>query len=162
RALANFIPLIERFGGKLGPVLFQLPPQCQVNIKRLAALLALLPANHRYAFEFRNPTWHMEEIHDLLRRFNAASCFYELAGYSSPHELTADFVYIRLHGPGGKYQGSYTAEQLEHWASQIREWAERMKAIYVYFDNDQAGYAANNALELRRILEGAGRVTTTA
>jgi uncharacterized protein YecE (DUF72 family) len=159
RALANFIPVIERFGRRLGPVLFQLPPQWQVNMERLATLLALLPRTHRYAFEFRNQTWHTTEVRDLLRRFNAASCFYELAGYSSPHELTADFVYIRLHGPGSKYQGSYNAEQLEQWANRIRQWAESLKAVYVYFDNDQAGYAANNALELRRMLEGPRRAT---
>jgi uncharacterized protein YecE (DUF72 family) len=158
RALGNFIPLIGRFGAKLGPVLFQLPPQWQVNVERLADLLALLPPSRRYAFEFRNETWHAAEVHDLLRRFNAASCFFELAGYSSPHELTADFTYVRLHGPGGKYQGSYSAEQLEQWAQRVRQWSERLKAIYVYFDNDQAGYAANNALELRKLLAGAERI----
>lgn len=157
RALGNFIPLIERFGQKLGPVLFQLPPQWQVNVERLADLLALLPQPRRYAFEFRNQTWHTAEVHDVLRRFNAASCFYELAGYSSPHELTADFTYVRLHGPEGKYQGSYSAGQLEQWAQRLRQWSERLKAIYVYFDNDQAGYAANNALELRKLLPGAAR-----
>jgi uncharacterized protein YecE (DUF72 family) len=159
RALAKFMPVIERFGRKLGPILFQLPPQWQVNMERLADLLALLPPRRRYAFEFRNRTWNTAEIHDLLRRFNAASCFYELAGYSSPQEFTADFAYIRLHGPGGKYQGSYSAKQLEQWANRIRKWSERLKAIYVYFDNDQAGYAANNAVKLRKMVHSPGRLS---
>ena len=152
RALDNFIPLVERFEAKLGPILFQLPPLWKVNTERLAGLLELLPRRHRYAFEFRNSTWHTAAVYDLLRRHNAAYCIYELAGYSSPLDVTADFTYVRLHGPGGKYQGSYSATRLAAWARQIRIWARQLKAVYVYFDNDQSGYAANNALHLKRVL----------
>jgi uncharacterized protein YecE (DUF72 family) len=67
-------------------------------------------------------------------------------------QRTADFAYVRLHGPGGKYQGSYSHEQLAAWAARINGWKRRLKAIYVYFDNDQAAYAAHNALELKKLL----------
>ena len=69
----------------------------------------------------------------------------------SPIELTADFTYIRLHGPGGKYQGSYDDPALHGWADRIKAW--RLRAAYVYFDNDQAGYAPKNAARLRQILD---------
>jgi uncharacterized protein YecE (DUF72 family) len=57
-----------------------------------------------------------------------------------------------LHGPDGAYQGKYTKKQLGGWAEQIRDWQQRLKNIYVYFDNDQNGYAACNALELKKML----------
>src|SRR5262249_29890250 len=149
-ALHNLLPRAQRLGKKLGPVLFQLPPQWRVNLARLEALLEVLPGQHRYAFEFREPSWITPEVNRVLRRFNAAFCIYELAGYRSPLSITADFAYVRLHGPGaGKYQGSYSRSALRTWGQRVRSWAESLKAIYVYFDNDQAGYAAQNALALR-------------
>ncbi|HEX3154448.1 MAG TPA: DUF72 domain-containing protein [Candidatus Angelobacter sp.] len=154
-ALDNILPRAEHLGKKLGPVLFQLPPHWKVNIERLEALLEILPREHRYTFEFREVSWITPEINRLLRRYNAAFCIYELAGYHSPLEITADFAYVRLHGPtAGKYQGSYSDAQLRKWAKRIQEWAKELKAVYVYFDNDQAGYAAHNALTLREMVFG--------
>jgi uncharacterized protein YecE (DUF72 family) len=152
-ALDNILPRAEHLGKKLGPVLFQLPPHWKVNIDRLKALLEILPREHRYTFEFRELSWITPEINHLLERYNAAFCIYELAGYHSPLEITADFAYVRLHGPtAGRYQGSYSHAQLRAWARRIEEWSARMKAVYIYFDNDQAGYAAQNALELKRMV----------
>jgi uncharacterized protein YecE (DUF72 family) len=126
-----------------------------VNVARLEALLEILPRKHRYAFEFRETSWMNNDVLRVLRRHNAAFCIYELAGYHSPCEITADFAYIRLHGPGeGKYQGSYSTVRLHRWARQIEQWSRKLKAIYVYFDNDQFGYAARNALTLRKIVLG--------
>jgi uncharacterized protein YecE (DUF72 family) len=83
----------------------------------------------------------------------SANCIYELAGYHSPLNVTADFTYVRLHGPeANKYQGSYDDDRLRWWARQIAIWARTQKAIYVYFDNDQAGYAAKNALTLKKMV----------
>ncbi|HKW73895.1 MAG TPA: DUF72 domain-containing protein [Terriglobales bacterium] len=159
-ALENLLPRAEHLGKKLGPVLFQLPPKWKVNVERLKDLLEILPKEHRYAFEFRELSWIKPEVNRLLERFNAAFCIYELAGYHTPLEVTADFSYIRLHGPAaGKYQGSYSEERLEDWARWIRERSKRLKAIYVYFDNDQAGYAAQNALRLREMVRGSRQVT---
>jgi uncharacterized protein YecE (DUF72 family) len=160
-ALDNILARAEHLGKKLGPVLFQLPPHWKVNLERLRSLLEILPREHRYAFEFRELSWMTPEVNRLLKRFNAAFCIYELAGYHSPFEITADFAYVRLHGPAaGKYQGSYSNTQLREWVGRIREWTTRqkLKAIYVYFDNDQAGYAAQNALTLREMVFGSGRL----
>ncbi len=98
-ALDNILARAEHLGKKLGPVLFQLPPRWKINVARLEALLEVLPREHRYAFEFRETSWMTAEVYRLLRRFNAAFCIYELAGYHSPCQVTADFAYVRLHGP---------------------------------------------------------------
>jgi uncharacterized protein YecE (DUF72 family) len=154
-AIDNILPRAEHLGKKLGPMLFQLPPKWRVNPERLENLLQILPPEHRYTFEFRELTWIKPEINRILERYNAAFCIYELAGYHSPFDVTADFTYVRLHGPeAGKYQGSYSDQRLREWARQIETWAKKLKAVYVYFDNDQAGYAAHNALTLKRMVLG--------
>jgi uncharacterized protein YecE (DUF72 family) len=77
--------------------------------------------------------------------------------------VTADFAYVRLHGPEtNKYQGSYSDDRLRWWAHQIESWGKTQKAIYVYFDNDQAGYAPKNALTLKNMVFGAQARTTTS
>jgi uncharacterized protein YecE (DUF72 family) len=154
-AVDNLLTRAARLGHKLGPVLFQLPPKWRVNPERLRNLLEILPRDVRYAFEFRELSWMNSQVFRILREFNAAFCIYELAGYHSPLSTTADFAYVRLHGPeSGKYQGSYSEERLSQWARQIESWAKELKAIYVYFDNDQVGYAAANALRLREMVFG--------
>lgn len=154
-AIDNLLPRAAHLGPKLGPVLFQLPPHWRVNLERLENLLQILPRDMRYAFEFRELSWMIPEVNSVLKKFNAAFCIYELAGYHSPFNLTADFAYVRLHGPEtGKYQGSYSNERLRGWARQIETWARKLKAVYVYFDNDQAGYAAANALTLKSMIFG--------
>jgi len=159
-AIDNILPRAEHLGKKLGPVLFQLPPKWRVNLERLEGLLEILPREHRYAFEFRELSWMTPDVNRLLERYNAAFCIYELAGYHSPFTLTADFAYVRLHGPeAGKYQGRYSKAQLREWARRIEHWSAKLKAVYIYFDNDQAGYAAQNALELRQMVFGRSRET---
>jgi uncharacterized protein YecE (DUF72 family) len=92
---------------KLGPLLFQLPPHWRFNLQRLTHLLQALPETCRYAFEFRDPSWQDDRCYDSLRAHNAALCIYDLEGVTSPAQITADFVYLRLHGPEHAYRGSY-------------------------------------------------------
>lgn len=158
RGLTNFMPRAERLGDKLGPILWQLPPGWKVNVERLEEFLSILPPQHRYTFELRNETWMTDQVLEVLRKYNAAFCIYELAGYHSPIEITADWIYIRLHGPTRfKYQGSYKDNQMEEWADRIRSWSRKMKAIYVYFDNDDRAYAVDNALTLKKMLGRLGQ-----
>jgi len=151
--IEKFFDRVFLLKDKLGPVLFQLPPNFGVSSERLEAFLIALPKRHRYAFEFRDPSWETPEIYKLLEKHNAAWCAYHLAGYESPIEITADFAYVRLHGPGGKYQGSYSDDALRDWALRIEQWSSRLKAIYVYFDNDDSGFAAQNAIRLREMVD---------
>jgi uncharacterized protein YecE (DUF72 family) len=184
-ALENLLPRVELLGEKLGPVLFQLPPKWNVNLARLEEFLEALPrtttdkrlphpspagrggVGHlkpkdvgrprrwHYAFEFRNPTWLVDDLYPLLRRYNAAFCIFDLAGFQTPLKITADWTYVRLHGPGGKYQGNYSHGQLAAWAERLRTWAAgEVGEAYVFFDNDQAGYAAQNALTLKQMVQG--------
>ena len=146
-ALAKFFSRADLLGPKLGPVVFQLPPNWSLDIDRFAVFLEALPPHHRYAFEFRDPAWHTVEVYDLLRLHRVAFCVYQLAGFVSPFEITADFVYVRLHGPGGKYQGMYDKKALGTWADTILSWP--VKQAWVYFDNDDSGFAPRNARELR-------------
>ena len=94
------------------------------------------------------------DIEKLLQKFRAAFCIYEIAGYQSPMTVTTDFAYVRLHGPGpAKYQNSYDENRLVEWRSRIGHWARELNSIYIYFDNDQSGFAVRNALELKTLLE---------
>ncbi|HTS76691.1 MAG TPA: DUF72 domain-containing protein [Bryobacteraceae bacterium] len=149
-ALERFFERADLLRSKLGPIVFQLPPHWGVNVNRFGEFLLALPRGHRYAFEFRDPSWNHPQILRLMKKFRAAYCIFELAGAQSPLEITADFTYIRLHGPGGAYQGSYNDASLRAWARRIREWG--LKHAYVFFDNDQSGYAAMNALRLKDLL----------
>ncbi len=152
QALDNLLPRAEILGDKLGPILFQLPPKWKVNAARLEEFLRALPKQHRYTFEFREPTWHTLAVYRILERYNAAYCIHELAGFHTPVLVTADFAYVRLHGPGARYQGSYSDDKLSEWAERISKWKRELKAVYVYFDNDEAGYAPRNALKLKRLI----------
>lgn len=155
-ALERLLPVLARLGTKCGPVLFQLPPRWGCNAARLAEFLQALPADLPCAFELRDPSWHRPEVYDLLARRNAAFCVYDIGGYRSPPMLTADFAYLRLHGPGAPYCGRYGTGALREWADLIGSWSG-LRAVYAYFDNDQAGYAVADARELRTLLDGANQ-----
>jgi uncharacterized protein YecE (DUF72 family) len=159
-ALENFLPRAESLGRKLGPILFQLPPRWRINLPRLEDFLSVLPREHRYTVEFREPSWETAETYAVLRKHNVAYCIYQLAGYHTPVHVTADWTYIRLHGPTDKkYQGSYSSSELKAWSRRILDWSRDLKAIYVYFDNDDSAFAAENALTLKQMVDGeiAGR-----
>ncbi|MEJ2167618.1 MAG: DUF72 domain-containing protein [Deltaproteobacteria bacterium] len=149
--LAETVKVLEP---KLGPILFQLPPNWGFNPERLEAFLKALPPDYRYVFEFRHPGWFTGPTYEILQRFGAAFCIYELAGLVSPKKITAEFVYVRLHGPGKAYQGQYDTRILAGWAGAFSTWAGQGKDIFCYFDNDQLGYAVQDALKLQHMIRG--------
>jgi uncharacterized protein YecE (DUF72 family) len=148
--LKLFLSRARRLGTKLGPVLFQLPPNWKVNPERLAALLKLLPRTRRFAFEFRDPSWFTEEVESLLRKRSAAFCIYHMVELDCPLWVTAPFVYLRFHGSSKKYGGSYSHRELERWSKRIRDWLEEGLEVYAYFNNDAYGHAVANGLELSK------------
>ncbi len=152
-SVERFADSVIGLGSKLGIILFQLPPRWSRNVARLEEFLSRLPRKWRYAFEFRDQSWYSDDAYDVLKLHHAAFCVYELAGHQSPKVLTAKFAYLRLHGPEqGKYSGRYSREQLRKWLGWCREWLNQgAEHIFVYFDNDQAGYAALNAMELQQM-----------
>jgi len=104
--LERFFSRVDLFGSKLGPILFQLPPNWEMDCARLRGFLEALP-KPSVCIRISRPSWHRESVYKLLSKFEAAYCIFDLAGFQSPMPLTADFTYIRLHGPGAKYEGSY-------------------------------------------------------
>jgi uncharacterized protein YecE (DUF72 family) len=152
-ALQVFLHNCDGLAHKLGPILFQLPPGWRLNLERFETFLKTLPAGYRFAFEFRNPTWYDPGVYRLLEKYKCAFCIYQLAGHMSPMEVTASFVYLRLHGPTkNKYQGSYDFNMLSVWAEKTREWQHAGKDVFIYFDNDDSGYAAFNAQVIEMML----------
>jgi uncharacterized protein YecE (DUF72 family) len=150
---AKFFRAVEHLGQKLGPILFQLPPRWHLDIQRLEEFLAVLPTAYRYVFEFRDNTWLDPSAYQLLREYNAAFCVHDFADMKIPHEITADFTYVRFHGPTStKYAGSYSEAQLRRWAEWIREQRTTLKAVYAYFNNDPGAAAVRNALTLKRLV----------
>ncbi len=150
--VARFLEAAAALGDKRGPVLFQLPPRWKPDLGRLRDFLAVLPGSLPCAFEFRDERWFGDGLYDLLAEHGAAFCIYDLAGQRSPIEVTAALCYVRLHGPGGAYQGSYSGQALAAWARRFRDWRGEGRRVYCYFDNDEKGYAARDALRLKAML----------
>ena len=148
------VPILMRalkpFGRKLGPILFQLPPNWHVNVQRLEEFLDALPAGFRYTFELRDRSWLCDEVCELLKKHGAALCFYDFKGFRSPEVPTADFIYVRLHGPQERpYVGAYDGRTLAGYARKFKRWSEEGRDVYCYFDNDQKACAPFDARRLQ-------------
>jgi uncharacterized protein YecE (DUF72 family) len=176
--LANFFASgVLALGHKLGPILWQLPPNMAFDADRLAAFFALLPKNTRaaaalakkhdgklkgeaytkpgpnrplrYALEVRHPSFRSQEFLDLMRRCSIATVVSDSAGtWLMLEEVTADLVYIRLHGDQELYTSGYKDQALQNWARKIRRWQHGTRDTYVYFDNDAKVKAPFDALSL--------------
>lgn len=151
-ALDRFLEVADWFGNRLGPLLYQLPPNWKANLERLETFLQMLPKERRHVFEFRDHSWLTEECAGLLEKHGAGFCIYELEGFTTSKRTTSDFAYLRLHGPGKAYQGSYDDQSLQGWAGAISAWMDKGLDVYCFFDNDQKGYAPRNASKLLEML----------
>lgn len=149
--LANFIRRIQPLGEKLGPLLWQLPPNFNRDPARLEAFLKRLPPRFTHAMEFRHPEWVRDETFDLLRKYKTA--FVSVSSMRMPmnFSITADFVYIRFHGLGGGARHDYTYKELEPWAEHMRSQAAAGRPVFAYFNNDLNVRAPNNAELLERM-----------
>jgi uncharacterized protein YecE (DUF72 family) len=152
QSLVIFLEAVSSLNDKLGPVLFQLPAAWRFNAERFYDFLESLPSGFRFAFEFKNSTWNNPQAYDALTEIGAAFCICDYEGTLSPKNITADFVYIKLHGPETPYKGSYTAAVLSSWAGAITTWVDQGREVFCYFDNDEAGYAVRDALKLQSML----------
>ena len=143
--IQTFLSRARLLKEKLGPLLYQLPPNMHRNDERLNSFLSLLPGELRHVLEFRHESWLDEGVFDILRQHNVGLCVFDMPGLSCPLLATADFAYIRFHGSSGLYYSCYTDEELEDWAKRISELAKSLDAVYIYFNNDAEGYAIQNA-----------------
>jgi uncharacterized protein YecE (DUF72 family) len=144
--LRRFFRPISRFGPKLGPVLWQLPPHMKPDPERLDRFLGRLPPG-RHAVEFRDPDWYSLETCAVLARHGAALCEHDLVARDPPR-LTGGFRYVRFHGTTGRYAGRYGAAALRRHARDYLASAARGEDVFVYFNNDLGGHAVRDALDL--------------
>jgi uncharacterized protein YecE (DUF72 family) len=149
----NFLSRASFLEGKLGPLLYQLPPNMKRNNEVLGSFLSLLPQEYRHVFEFRNDSWLDDSVFDILKRYNIGLCVFDMPGFTCPLVSTADFAYIRFHGSEGLYSSCYSDEELSQWAERIAQLGKNLKAIYIYFNNDAEAFAVKNALTLMGYLE---------
>lgn len=142
---------------KLGPLLFQFPPSFKNNKKRLEKFCKnfrkLVGEDQPAGFEFRHQSWFDKSIYKILKNYNLALCWADTPCYPYQEVVTADYLYLRLHGHQQLYASKYTKKQLEDYAKKINKFLKTGESVYVYFDNDAYGYAVENALELKNLLK---------
>jgi uncharacterized protein YecE (DUF72 family) len=153
-------PLIA--AGRVGPLLWQLPPRFRRDDDRLATALEELPPRFRHAFEFRHPSWFTDEVVELLRTHGAALVIAdrpEIRAFQRD-DLTADFTYVRFHHGSRGRRGNYSRAELESWAKRIRRYASLVD-VWAYFNNDWEGFAPANAQTLAALLAPSSGARTT-
>ena len=149
--LDSFVSAVEHLGAKLGPILVQLPPRWQADPERLKSFLKICAPRGRWAVEFRDPSWLCEEVYSVLRKRRAALVVHDLID-DHPREVTADFVYLRFHGPGESCAGCYPSQALQDAAASIKSFLSAGLEVFAYFNNDVGGYAVRNAIELKELI----------
>jgi uncharacterized protein YecE (DUF72 family) len=143
---------LRMLGSKASVVLFQLPANFSEDTERLSSFIAMLPRRYKYAFEFRHKSWYDDRVLTILRDANVALCLSDHADAPAPWETTARHVYVRGHGPSGRYHGTYPGRTLQRWADAALLWQSEQRTVYIYFDNDQKAAAPKDAARLAMII----------
>jgi uncharacterized protein YecE (DUF72 family) len=151
-AVTNFMSRAGILKEKLGPLLYQLPPSMHRNDDRLALFLSGLSPEFRHVIEFRHESWLTEDVFDILRKYHAGICVFDMPESTCPLLATADFAYIRFHGSDSLYSSCYSDEELSDWAKRIIDLAKNLDSVYIYFNNDVQGFALRNAEAIRLFL----------
>ncbi len=154
--IETFLSRVNFLRDKLGPLLYQLPPNMKRNDEILEAFLSILPSQYRHVFEFRHESWIDDSVFRILRRHNAGLCIFDMPGFTCPMVATADFAYIRFHGSTGLYWSCYSDDELLDWAEKIAQLGRNLKAVYIYFNNDAEAYAVRNAKTIGGLLRRLG------
>ncbi|HUE00804.1 MAG TPA: DUF72 domain-containing protein [Bryobacteraceae bacterium] len=147
---AVFLRAIDplRAARRLGPILFQLPPQMRCDLELLRAFLEILPEDLRFAFEFRHTSWLVDEVYRLLEQRHISLCVAESEKLEVPEVITADFVYYRLRKP------EYTAEDIESIAARAQELLAQGKDLFLMFKHEETPDGALHAEEVLRKVAG--------
>lgn len=160
RSMGLFFESLGGLEGKLGAVLFQLPESFQANVERLEAFLdAVVNISGKYgkmpdtAFEFRHASWFCDETYAALEKRNAALVIANSSRYPYEIRTTADFSYMRFHGPESMFLGKYSEDELRDWREKIMEFSKSLRRVYVYFNNDLEANAVENADYLRSLMK---------
>jgi uncharacterized protein YecE (DUF72 family) len=151
--LARFFDNATQLGPRLGPILYQLPPNLPVNLERFETFLRALPRGHRHAIEFRDTSWYDDRVYALLERHRVALCLHDMQGSATERIVVGPFIYVRFHHGTKKYGGRYSDERLDDWGAWLADRAEKGMEVFAYFNNDTGGHAPRDAVRLReRIL----------
>jgi uncharacterized protein YecE (DUF72 family) len=153
QGIARYYERIEPLIGtpKLGPIVWQLPPNFQRDEDRLESALAALPEG-RHCFEFRHKSWFTDDVYALLRAYGVALVIGDRKGLDfQTHEMTTDWTLVRFHHGHRGRRGNYSESELEEWAQRFERWARRVE-IYAYFNNDWEVFAPRNARWMRKRL----------
>ena len=149
----TFITRAKGLGEKLGPLLYQLPPNLHRDDDRLESFLSILPSGMKHVVEFRHQSWLENSVFEILHKYNVGLCIFDMPDISCPLVATADFAYIRFHGSTGLYSSCYSNEELADWAKRLTNLAANVKVLYIYFNNDAEAFAVRNAVTLRGYLQ---------
>jgi len=133
-----------RSARRLGPVLFQLPPNLKCDLKLLGDFLPLLPGDLRFSIEFRHPSWLAPEVYDALRSKNISLCVAESEKLEIPEVITADFIYYRLRKP------EYSPEERKSIGERARELLAQGKDLYLFFKHEETPEGALYAEEVQK------------
>lgn len=144
--LRYFLETARRLGAKLGPILFQLPPNFKKDLARLNDLLTQFPADLRCAWEFRHESWFAADVYDALRTGNAALCVADTEDGHTPLVSTADFGYLRLRDEG------YKKKDLEQWATTVKELGATWQDAFIFFKHEASGVGPKLAEQFTRLL----------
>ena len=151
-AVERFIGRAQILGEKLGPLLYQLPPNMHRDDERLEAFVTILPQELKHVFEFRHQSWLEEPVYKILHKYNIGLCVFDMPSLNCPLVATADIAYVRFHGSTGLYCSYYSDDELADWAKRLADLAANLKAVYIYFNNDAEAFAVRNAMTLRGFL----------
>jgi uncharacterized protein YecE (DUF72 family) len=154
--LERFFSRARALEHHLGPVLYQLPPGWKLDRGRLEHFLQVLPRDVRHVVEFREPTWHTDDVYRLLEQHRVALCLHDMPGSATGRIRVGPFVYVRFHGASGRYDGSYPESRLAPWADWLNEQAASGADVYAFFNNDVGGHAPRDAIKLRERLREKG------
>ncbi len=151
-----FMQTIANAGNKKGCVLIQFPPGLKIEkFEQLHKLLRNIKAANKkniwkIAVEFRHTSWYNKNVYDLLDEYKMNLVIHDLPASATPITASgAGFRYVRFHGPGGRYRGSYTDDYLLQYAEYIKRWIREGKTVYCYFNNTM-GDAIKNLQTLNR------------
>jgi len=139
---------------KLAVVLWQLPHDLHRNLAKLEGLVRALKRwrSVRHAIEFRHPSWFDDEVAACLQKHRLAVCQSDAADWPMWNVVTADLVYVRLHGQAATYSSGYSESELRSWARRVRRWQREGRDVHVYFDNGALGHAPRNASRLIELI----------
>ena len=153
--LTLFMQRAKGLGEACGPILFQLPERFHLDLERLDAFLAALARRkiRGAVLEVRHASWLVEPVFERLARVHVALCLHDWKEQPVTGPVTADFVYVRRHGPRRRYGGSYSERQLAEDARRVQGWAGDGKDVYVYFNNDGRAAAVRNARRLSELIK---------